>query len=166
MRGISSLVERLGRKLPKFEDGRIDYSKSKVAVVLTIFIRHTGRILLLKRSSRVSSYKNRWNVVAGFLDDLKPLREKVLEELKEELGLRESSISCMHFGRQYRFRDREIDKTWIVFPVLVDLKEKPVIKLDWEHVEYKWVLPEELKDFGTVPNLEKSWKNALKDNGC
>jgi hypothetical protein len=31
------------------------------------------------------------------------------------------------------------------------LKDEPKIKLGWEHTEYKWIKPEELKIFGTVP---------------
>ena len=37
-------------RLPKFPDGRIDYSNSDKAPVLTCFVRFEDEILLLKRS--------------------------------------------------------------------------------------------------------------------
>ncbi len=40
------------------------------------------------------------------------------------------------------------------------VKKKPIIKLDWEHTEYRWIKPQKMKDFDTVPGLEKSLENA------
>ena len=102
-----------------------------------------------------------WNTVAGYLDEVKPVREKVFEEMREEVGVGEESISSIHFGRPCRFTDERMGKTWIVYPVLVELKEKPEIRLDWEHTGYTWIKPEELKDFDAVPNLDRSLGNIL-----
>jgi hypothetical protein len=44
----------------------------------------------------------------------------------------------------------------------VELKNKPEIKLDWEHTEYKWIKPGEFKEFETVPKLDKSLENIFK----
>jgi len=46
----------------------------------------------------------------------------------------------------------------------VDLKKKPDIKLNWEHTEYRWIKPEELKKFDIVPSLDNSLKRAFKEN--
>jgi 8-oxo-dGTP pyrophosphatase MutT (NUDIX family) len=156
---ILKTIEKFARKLPKFPDGRINYSNSDTAPVATIFIKYRDKILLLKRSDEVREYKGKWNVVAGYLDEFKPFHEKILEEINEETGINESNILSIQFGKQYEFTDEKINKTWIIHPVLVELRNEPKIKLDWEHTEYKWIKPEELKIFDIVPELDKSWEN-------
>lgn len=154
-----NLVKQFAKKLPRFEDGRIDYRSSDTAPVTTIYVRSNGEILLLKRSDRVGAYPRKWNSVSGFLDHVRPLRDKVLEELREELQITEDNIHSILYGENYRFTDQ--GKTWIVFPVLAELKQKPEIILDWEHTEYKWIKPEELKEFDIVPNLDKGLEHVL-----
>ena len=78
--------------LPRFPDGRINYKDSKKAAVLTCFVKFKDKILLLKRSDYVWTYKGKWNTVAGYIDEDKPLKEKVLEELREEIDVEEDNI--------------------------------------------------------------------------
>ena len=154
---ILEIIKQFDEKLPKFPDGRIDYSNSDTAPVITVFIEYQNNILLLKRSDKVRTYQGKWNTVAGYLDELKPIREKVLEEIREELGIeRDNNILSIHIGEFYQFTDIEVNKTWIVYPVLIKLRNKPEIKLDWEHTEYKWIKPKEIKNFDIVFNLENS----------
>lgn len=159
---IFQTIKEFAKKLPKFPDGRIDYSNSDIAPVITVFIKYKNKILLFKRSNKVRVYQNKWNTVAGYLDELKPIRDKALEEIKEELGIGKNNVSKIYFDESYKFTDNEVSKTWIVNPVLVKLKNKPEIKLDWEHTEYKWIEPEKIKFFDIVPKLEESLKRVLK----
>jgi len=159
---IFETIKKFAQRLPKFSDGRINYSSSDIAPVITIFVKHKNKILILKRSNKVRVYQNKWNTVAGYLDELKPIREKVLEEIKEELGIHKKNVSTIHFGKPYEFTDNEVNKSWIVHPVLLELKNKPEIKLDWEHTEYRWIEPKELKKFDIVPKLEESLEKVLK----
>ena len=50
---ILKTIEKFANKLPRFSDGRIDYSKSDTAPVITVFIKYEDQILLLKRSKKV-----------------------------------------------------------------------------------------------------------------
>ena len=54
----------------------------------------------------------------------------------------------------------KIKKTWVVHPILIELNKKPEVKLDWEHTEFKWIKPEQIKDFDRVYGLEKSYENS------
>lgn len=159
---ILEVIEQFSEKLPKFPDGRIDYSNSDIAPVITVFVKVDDELLLLKRSDKVRTYKGEWNTVAGYLDEIRPVKEKVLEELKEEVGINRELIFKVSIKDYYEFKDTKIDKTWIITPVLVELKEKPEIKLDWEHSEYKWVKEEELERFNIVADLKNTFKKALK----
>ncbi|MDG6228819.1 MAG: NUDIX domain-containing protein [Candidatus Thermoplasmatota archaeon] len=158
---IRSLIKSFSEKLPHFHDGRIDYTHSDTALVITIFICLDDKVLLLKRSDKVLTYKGKWNTVAGYLDELCPIREKVSEELSEELGITENDFSMVKIGASYTFFDPLAKKTWIVYPVKVELDHNVSIVLDWEHTEYTWIKPEEIDLFDTVPNAKVSLKKAL-----
>jgi isopentenyldiphosphate isomerase len=159
---ILKTIEEFSKKLPKFQDGRINYSNSDIAPVITVFLKYKDRILLLKRSEKVLTYKGKWNSVAGYLDEIKSTREKVLEEIEEELEINKNDILSILIGESYNFKDNKINKTWIIFPVLVEFKNESEIKLDWEHTEYKWIKPDELDNFDIVPNLKESLKRVIK----
>ena len=152
---ILNTIKEFAKKLPRFPDSRIDYSNSDTAPVIRIFLKYKDEFLLLKRSEKVRTYQGKWNAVAGYLDEVKPIRKKVLEEIKEELGVTEDDILSIRIGETFEFTDNIIKKTWIVHPILAKLKNKPDIKLDWEHTEHKWIKLEELGSFDTVPHLSR-----------
>jgi len=158
---IRSLITSFSEKLPHFPDGRIDYTNSDTAPVITIFICLEDKVLLLKRSEKVLTYKGKWNTVAGYLDEVTPIRDKVLEELSEELGIIKKDISLIKIGESYTFSDPIAKKTWIIYPVKVELYHDVAIVLDWEHTEYVWINPKDIDMFDTVPNAKISLKKAL-----
>ncbi len=158
---VLDTIQWFADRLPKFNDGRINYANAGKAPVINVFIECGGEILLLKRSDKVRAYQGKWNSLGGYLDEVKPLRQKVLEELQEELGITESMIQSIDFGEPFEFIDSDIKKTWIIHPALAHLKEKPHIKLDWEHTEYRWIKPEELINFETVSKLDQTLKKVL-----
>ena len=143
------------KHLPRFADGRVDYTTSHEAPVLSIFIVFKDELLILKRSQKVLAYKGKWNVVGGYIDEEVELQDKVLEELREELNIKKDIIQNIKFGKPKTVRDK--DRLWHVHPVLVQLKNKPKIELDFEHTEFKWIKKESLKDFDTVPGIEKEF---------
>ncbi len=155
------ILNKFFQDLPKFSDGRIDYSNSNEAPVLTCFVKYGNKLLLLKRSDKVRVYQGLWNSVAGYLDEKRSLKEKVLEELYEELKINTHLIRKMKIGKAYELIDQKAQKTWIIFPVLVELKQKPKIKLDWEHTSYKWIKIDDLKKFKVVPGLDKTLAQVL-----
>ena len=158
---ILNLIIEFSKRLPKFEDGRVDYTNSEEAPVITVFVKYKNEILLLKRSNKVGTYKGKWNTIAGYLDEIKPIKEKVLEELREEICVHEEKIKSIKIKEPYRLLDKNLGKTWIIHPVIVELKEKPEIKLDWEHTEYKWIHPKELYNYDTIIDFDRTLKLAL-----
>ncbi|MFQ5853011.1 MAG: NUDIX hydrolase, partial [Candidatus Binatia bacterium] len=77
------------------------------------------------------------------------------------LGISEQNILRCKMGSPYEFFDPDEHKTWLVHPVLVELKQGPEIKQDWEHTEFKWISPDKLTTYDTVPKLEESLKRVL-----
>ena len=155
-------LKKFSKTMPRLDDGRIDYHNARKAFVITCFAKFNDEILLLKRNNKVWTYKNRWNVVAGYLDEIKPLRQKALEELNEETKIAKEKVKKISIAEPFEFHDKEIGTTFVVHPVLIELKEKPEIKLDFEHTESKWVKREDLGKYDAVPNMLEGAKRVLK----
>ena len=49
---------------------------------------------------------------------------------------------------------------WEIFPFLFEVKDNE-IKLNWENTEFKWIKAEELKNYQTVPSLQRVLFNLL-----
>src|SRR3989344_3646477 len=152
------MTKRLKRKF-KLKPGQTDFSKIRWAPVVNCVIRHKGKILLVKRSSDMRLYPDCWNGVSGFLDDKKSLREKFLEELKEELGLSRGNIKSIKLGEIFDQEAPEYQKTWIVHPVLVEVKTDKIC-LDWEAKDYRWLTFLDTRKLRLVPGLGRVLKHV------
>lgn len=159
---VERTVMKLYRKLPKFPDGRINYSGSSIAAVVTAYLFNQGKLLILKRSEKVGHYKSMWDTVSGYLDEIKDPVRKALEEVSEELGIGPETIAKASKGKEFSFLDEKEGVEWIIAPILVVLSKKPNIKLDFENTEYRWIDPESLSNYKTVPGLDIGLRNIMK----
>jgi len=129
--------------------------------VVTAFLRHEGRILLLRRSARVGSYQGRWAGVSGYLEDPTPLQQ-AWREIREETGLAEGQLHLAGEGKPLQIPDNELDTLWVVHPFLFDVDDPDAVRLDWESTQARWVTPETLATLGTVPALAEALAAVLK----
>ncbi len=154
------VFEELTKGLPHFDDGRINFTDVKKAPVLNVVVYCQGEILIVKRSQKVSAYQGLWNGISGFIDEPKSIETFALQELKEELSITPDSLQVAH---PYEVDDRTIDRVWVVYPVLAMLTQKPKnIILDWEHTEYRWITPKDLKHYTYVKDFDRSVSEALE----
>ena len=160
---LQKKLQDFSKKLPHFKDGRIDYTHAETSPAVLCFVMHQGRLLLVKRSDKVLADGGKWYGIGGFLDDpQKSLMQKIHEELNEELGVQEKDIERIYTGKFLRVDDPFLKRTWELYLALVELKIEPAIRLDWEHTEYRWILPDELPSYDTVPGLSKAFAEAQK----
>lgn len=145
----------------KLKPGQTDFRKIRWTPVVNCVVKYKNKILLVKRNSKMHLYPAHWNGISGFLDDLKSLKEKVKEELKEEIGITSKNIKSIKLGEIFNQEAPKYKKTWIIHPVLVEIA-KDKINLDWEAEDYKWINPKEAKKFELVPGFEKVIENTLK----
>lgn len=141
---------------PEFipKSGQVDYSKARWAPVINCVTKYGDRILIVERSKDLNFYPGYWNGISGFLDDDRSLEQKVKDELNEELGIGEDKVISIKLGEIFHQEEPEYKKTWIVHPVLVEVSTDE-IKLDWEAQGYKWIKPEEIKNFNLLPGFDK-----------
>lgn len=129
--------------------------------VVTNFLLHEKRILIVRRSAVVSTYQGKWAGISGYIEsgDKSPL-DRAVKEIEEETGLRRTDLTLIREGKPLRIEDREQDRKWVVHPFLWKI-EAEKIRLDWENVESRWIMPEELSDYDTVPQLRETLELVL-----
>jgi len=140
--------------------GQIDYTEARWAPVINCVVKHDGKYLLVKRSEENEHYPGFWNGISGFLDDDKSLEEKVREELLEETGIKEKDIISIELGIIFDQNDEEHKKTWVVHPVLVEIRTDK-IEIDWEASEYKWVELDDIENYDLMPGFDKVIENCI-----
>jgi len=151
------LQEFFGAKVEttfKPKDGQVDFTNIRYAPVINCVVRHNDKILIVQRNSKMRLYPNFWNGISGFLDDGRRIEEKVKDELREELGIEANDIVSIHRGPVFDQEEEKYNKTWIVHPILVDVKVDK-IKLDWEAQNHKWIKVEDAKTFDLLPGFDR-----------
>ncbi len=119
--------------------------------VVTVFLIHDGRILVLRRSDKAGTYSDQWAGVRGYLEH-NP-RGQAYTEISKETGLGPDDIELLKEGEPLYVHDDETDRLWRVHPFLVAVKDVSAMQLDRERVERRWVWPAEIDDLDTVPHL-------------
>lgn len=130
--------------------------------VVTVFLRRKDdRILLLRRSQQVGSYRGCWAGVSGYLEEPLPLQQ-ALKELREETGIEAQDVRLRVEAPMLEVRDGQLQRCWCVHPFLFDLIDPVDVTLDWEHETCRWVTPEEIATLETVPLLAEAFRRCLQ----
>ncbi len=125
--------------------------------VVSCVLERGGRILILKRSGLVGSFRGRWAGVSGYIESTP--EEQAFIEIQEETGLGSDDVSLLKRGDVVEV---ESDGTrWFIHPFLFRVVEDAKITTDWEHTEHCWIAPAELEKYDTVPGLERVVKSIL-----
>jgi len=138
----------------KSKPGQVDYTNARWAPVINCVLKYRNKLLVVQRSKELNFYPSYWNGVSGFLDDRRSLNQKVADELKEELGITKTKIKKIQLGEIFDQEETKYKKTWIVHPVLVEVKTDKV-KLDWEASNYKWLTLQEVKKLKLLPGFDE-----------
>lgn len=122
--------------------------------VVTCFLESEKKVLILRRSGQVGTYRGRWAGVSGYIETAPD--EQAFTEIKEEAGLDRDDVELVKKGKPLAVEDEKLGVRWLVHPYLFHVKERAKIKLDWEHKESKWIDPAELDRYQTVPGLKEA----------
>ncbi|OGN90808.1 MAG: NUDIX pyrophosphatase [Chloroflexi bacterium RBG_13_48_17] len=128
--------------------------------VVTCFLEHGGKILILRRSGRVSTYRRSWAGVSGYIET--NADDQAFNEISEETELYKKDLKLVKKGKPLEVIDKDLNRKWIVHPFLFHVRAPEKIKTDWEHTEVKWIKPGELKKYETVPGLAKAMARVIK----
>ena len=128
--------------------GSLELPDVKAKRVVTAILRNRGRILIVRRSQKVGTFQGRWSAISGHIEGREDPKHRAIVEVREETGLR--GIVFRSAGEPVLARDGAT--MYVVHPFLFDAPSRRV-RLDWENVEHRWIRPEELHRFETVPRL-------------
>jgi len=129
--------------------------------IVTSFIRDNEKLLILKRSDKVKSMKGLWAGISGIIEKNEDPLKRAKIEIFEEVGITEDVITLVRSSEEMRINSPQYENhEWEIFPFLFEAKN-PTIKLNWENSEFKWINVEELKNYETVPSLQKVLFNLL-----
>jgi 8-oxo-dGTP diphosphatase len=127
--------------------------------VVTCFLESENEILILRRSGQVSTYQGRWAGVSGYIETTAD--EQALTEIKEETSLSPEDIELTRKGKPLPVEDKGLGVRWVIHPYLFHIKDRDKIKIDWEHKEARWIKPQDITRFETVPKLKETLARVL-----
>ena len=133
-------------------------------VATSLLINDEGKILILKRSEKVLTYKGLWGAVTGYVEENETPYETAIKEIKEEVGINKEDVSLIESLDSVKFTDiyNGEEYNWNIFPFIFKIKKNSKINIDWEHLEYEWILPSEIEKYDTVPLLKEIVSKLLK----
>ncbi len=127
--------------------------------VVTCFLESGGEILILRRSREVGSYRGSWAGVSGYIETTAD--EQALTEIEEEANLRRGDVELLKKGEPLAVEDEGLGIRWVVHPYLFRIKDREKIIIDWEHKEARWIKPEDIDNYQTVPKLKEALSRVL-----
>lgn len=154
---VSSALEKYGI----YQGNSVNYTDARIAPIVMCTVLYGSELILVKRGYGLADAEGYWSTINGFIDEARPVKEIVIKELKEELGL-EVTKNDIRVGKSYTLRNPKEKKAYIVFPCLIIIKgRRPKITLDKEHIDYAWIKRQQLKDFEILDDLPYAIDKAL-----
>lgn len=131
------------------ESGTLEIPGVEEVNVVTCILRFDSRILILKRSHKVSTNQGMWAGVSGYIEEGELPLQTARKEVCEETGI--SDLELVRSGEMLRVRSGS--RLWRIHPFLFDI-HSPDVTIDWEHTEYRWVDPVDIDHDTTVPGFK------------
>ena len=129
--------------------------------IVTSFIRHNNKLLILKRSNKVKTMKELWSGISGIIEKNEVPLKRAKIEIFEEAGIIEDEIKLIKAAEEMRINSPQYkNHEWEIFPFLFEATN-PTINLNWENSDFRWIHAEELENYETVPSLQKVLFNLL-----
>ena len=129
--------------------------------IVTSFMQDEQKLLILRRSNKVKTMKGLWAGISGIIEKNETPLVRAKIEIYEETGISEDKIRLIKNAEKLRVHSPQYENHELeIFPFLFEAKN-PDIKLNWENSQYTWITIDELKNYNTVPSLEKVLQNLL-----
>ena len=117
-------------------------------------MRYNQFVLILKRSQSVRTMQGLWSGVSGTIEaDESPL-ERAMIEIYEETSIRSDELDLVCTGQITLISTLQHTDRWEVHPFLFEVCNNTV-QLNWENDEYRWITPENITRYNTVPKLDE-----------
>ena len=140
------------------------HSTKKTHVVTCLLFRKDQtkeRMLLVQRSHKVGSYQEQWAGISGFLESGVTPDEQAYTEIREETSLQRDQVRMLKRGKVVEHIDVALGRHFYIHPFLFDVLTPESIQTDWEALAMRWIDPEDLSSYPTVPKLQEVYEAAI-----
>ncbi|MFC2018841.1 NUDIX domain-containing protein [Chloroflexota bacterium] len=128
---------------------------------VTSFLESENEILILQRSQHVSTSRGKWGGVSGNVEADSTADEQALVEIEEETGLSREDVALVRKGEPMRIYDERFDLTKVIHPYLFHIEDRSKIRIDWEHTQVRWIKPDDMGNYDTMPRLKETLARVL-----
>jgi 8-oxo-dGTP diphosphatase len=125
--------------------------------VVTAILKKGDKILIVERGKRVNTFIGKWSGISGRMEST-PL-ESVLREIEEETGIPAEHATLIREGSPIMAEGENF--VFKIYPFLFEVKEDN-IRLNWENINYRWILPKDITRYKTVPKLKEVIEEVLQ----
>lgn len=122
------------------------YFMDTQVAVKAVTVNNKGKYLIVREGDR-------WQAVGGRLDKGEKLEAGLRREVQEETGITDLEVGVVIHVDEW-FAKPEGELKHIVALFFLCRTNTVDVVLSNEHVEYAWVTPEQLKDYGTTIEAE------------
>jgi 8-oxo-dGTP pyrophosphatase MutT (NUDIX family) len=120
--------------------------REMLGAVVIIFDRE-GRVLILKRTEEMEWMPLKWGLPGGGIDEGEKPIEAAIREVKEE--------TTLDIGNPIEFHISDMNVVYFT-----TTKYSGEVEIDFEHLDFAWVYPEELTNYDVIPGLENMISRA------
>ena len=128
--------------------------------VVSCFVMHNGKMLLLHRQDSEELQPNVWGLPAGKREEGESIHEGMIREIQEETGLiiPDQDIT-FHISLHVRYPEYD----FLYHSFSTSYTQRPEITLSpSEHKDYKWVTPQEALQMKLITDLDACIKLYFK----
>ena len=136
----------------------MDDKKHILAITALIKNQDGNKFLIIKRNVNEIAFPGKWAFPGGKLEKGETISTTLKREVKEEVGL--DITDSKELLKDYTFV-RKDGHNVVGMAFLVQASHQEV-KLDKEFEDYKWITPDELKNYDHIEGMEKEVEQAFK----
>jgi ADP-ribose pyrophosphatase YjhB (NUDIX family) len=118
-------------------------------------------MLLVQRSHKVGSYHEQWAGISGFVEAGVTPEEQAFTEIREETSLQRDEVRMRKRGQVVEHIDEALGRHFYIHPFLFEVLTPEKIQTDWEALTMRWIDPEDLPTYPTVPKLKEVYESAI-----
>ena len=133
----------------------------KPSHIISAFLCNAGKILVSKSNPLPGAYQGRWSAIIGLVSD-KDVLSQAYQLVLEQTGLERTEIRYITSDHTISFDDQALGVRWIIHPYVFYVLRPETIDMDWTHLDFHWVSPEQLQNMDTIPCLWEAYNACFK----